>query len=124
MIRVLGREVLMASEDDSILSSIKIALGIVPEDTSFDSNIKMCINSCINILQQLGVHSDSPYQITDSDNTWQDYLGSDGKLSTVKSWMALKVKLLFDPPTSSAAMQAATTLLSEMEWRILMENET
>lgn len=114
----------MASEDDSILSSIKIALGIVPEDTSFDSNIKMCINSCINILQQLGVHSDSPYQVTGPDNTWQDYLGSEGKLSTVKSWMALKVKLLFDPPTSSAAMQAATTLLSEMEWRILMENET
>lgn len=110
-------------EDNSILSSVKRARGIVPEDTSFDDSIILYINTVIGKLQQLGVKSDSLFEVTSADQTWDDYLHDSPVASIVKTYMALEVGLMFDPPSSSAAMQAAQELAKELEWRILVGNE-
>lgn len=106
---------------DSILVSVKKLLGIAEEYTAFDPDIIMSINSVFAILEQLGVGPDGGFSITDSSTTWNDYFGASEDIEqneAVKNYIALKVKLMFDPPTSSTVMQATTNLTSELEWRL------
>lgn len=104
---------------ESILTSIKKLLGIDEEFTHFDNDIIMHINSVLMILTQLGVGPTNGYSISDSSETWSDFLGEDTvKLQSVKSYVYLKVKLLFDPPSSSAAIESTNRLISELEWRL------
>lgn len=106
---------------ESILTSVKKLLGIAEEYTAFDPDIIMSINSVFAILEQLGVGPDGGFSITDSSTTWNDYFGASEDIEqneVVKNYIALKVKLMFDPPTSSTVMQATTNLTSELEWRL------
>lgn len=103
---------------DSILTSIKKLLGIVEEDTSFDRDLIMHINSVFMILQQLGVGPDAGFSITDDSETWGEYLSSNDSIEAVKSYIYLKVRLLFDPPTSSSVMEACKQNIAELEWRL------
>lgn len=103
---------------DSILTSIKKLLMISADDTSFDMDIIMHINSVLSILNQLGVGPDSGFMITDSSATWQQLLGTYPNLETVRSYIYLKVKLLFDPPLSSAVIESINRVIGELEWRI------
>lgn len=106
---------------ESILTSVKKLLGIAEEYTAFDPDIIMSINSAFAILEQLGVGPDGGFFITDSSTTWNDYFGASEDIEqneAVKNYIALKVKLMFDPPTSSTVMQATTNLTSELEWRL------
>lgn len=106
---------------DSILNTTKKLLGIAEENTAFDLDIIMSINSVFAILEQLGVGPDGGFSITDSSTTWNDYFGASEDIEqneAVKNYIALKVKLMFDPPTSSTVMQATTNLTSELEWRL------
>ena len=106
---------------DSILTSVKKLLGIAEEYTAFDPDIIMSINSVFAILEQLGVGPDGGFSITDLSTTWNDYFGASEDVEqneAVKNYIALKVKLMFDPPTSSTVMQATTNLTSELEWRL------
>lgn len=103
---------------DSILTSIKKLLMISADDTSFDMDIIMHINSVLSILNQLGVGPDSGFMITDSSATWQQLLGTYPNLETVRSYIYLKVKLLFDPPLSSAVIESTNRVIGELEWRI------
>lgn len=106
---------------ESILTSVKKLLGIAEEYTAFDPDIIMSINSVFVILEQLGVGPDGGFSITDSSTTWNDYFGASEDIEqneAVKNYIALKVKLMFDPPTSSTVMQATTNLTSELEWRL------
>lgn len=106
---------------ESILTSVKKLLGIAEEYTAFDLDIIMSINSVFAILEQLGVGPDGGFFITDSSTTWNDYFGASEDIEqneAVKNYIALKVKLMFDPPTSSTVMQATTNLTSELEWRL------
>ena len=106
---------------ESILTSVKKLLGIAEEYTAFDPDIIMSINSVFAILEQLGVGPDGGFSITDSSMTWNDYFGASEDIEqneAVKNYIALKVKLMFDPPTSSTVMQATTNLTSELEWRL------
>lgn len=102
---------------ESILTSVKKMLGISESYTHFDGDIIMHINSVFLILNQLGVGPSEVYLIMDKEDLWEDFI-SDNTLELVKSYMFLKVKLLFDPPTSSAAMEAANRMISEFEWRL------
>lgn len=102
---------------DSILTSIKKLLNIAEEYEYFDSDIIMHINSALLVLTQLGVGPSEGFVIFDKTAIWDDFLGDDN-VEMVKSYIFLKVKLLFDPPTSSAAMDAANRLISEFEWRL------
>lgn len=103
---------------DSILTSIKKLLMISKEDTSFDMDIVMHINSVLSILNQLGVGPDGGFMITDSSATWQQFLGTYPNLEAVRSYTYLKVKLLFDPPLSSAVIESTNRVIGELEWRI------
>ena len=105
---------------ESILTSIKKLLGITEEYTHFDSDIIMHINSVLAILTQLGVGSADGFTISDDSSTWKDFMGEDKRFEFVKSYVHLKVKLLFDPPLSSAVMESMNRMISELEWRILV----
>lgn len=103
---------------DSILTSIKKLLGISEEYEHFDQDIIIHINSVFGILTQLGVGPVGGFHIKDKDSTWEEFISEDSKLETIKSYIYLKVKLLFDPPLSSAVMESINRLISELEWRI------
>lgn len=103
---------------DSILTSIKKLLGIAEEYTHFDNDIIMHINSVFMVLTQLGVGPSEGFSIAGADETWDEYITKGQNISTVKSYMYIKVRLLFDPPTSSAVMESMTRMANEFEWRL------
>ena len=104
--------------DSSILTSIKKLLGIAEEDTSFDQDIIMHINTVFAILAQLGVGPTNGFSIEDDGAIWSDYLGNSTNLELVKSYIYMKVRSMFDPPTSSILADAMNKNISELEWRI------
>ena len=103
---------------DSILTSIKKLLGIVEEDTNFDVDIIMHINSAFSVLTQLGVGPAAGFSIEDNSVYWEDYVGDDPRLEMVKTYVYMKVRVIFDPPTSATVMQAINSRISELEWRL------
>ncbi len=109
---------------DSILTSIKKLLGITEEYTHFDSDIIMHINSVFMVLNQLGVGPSNGFRIEDDSATWDEYITEDDNLDAVKSYIHLKVKLLFDPPLSAAVMEATKQMINELEWRLNVETES
>lgn len=110
---------------ESILTSVKKLLGIAEEYEHFDADIIMHINSVFMILSQLGVGPSNGYMITGKANTWSEYIPSDSKMfEPVKSYIFMKVKLLFDPPASSAVTEAYNRMISEFEWRLQTEAES
>lgn len=103
---------------DSILLSIKKVLNLGVDNTDFDSDLLVHINSVFSVLQQLGVGPEAGFFIDDASANWADYLGNDSAhLNMVKSYMAAKVRILFDPPVSSAVMDSLNRICSEFEWR-------
>ena len=110
---------------NSILTSVKKMLGIPAEYTYFDPDVIMHINSVFTILTQLGVGPEDGFSINDESAIWSDFIKDDKKLESVKSYVFLKVKSLFDPPTSSSVLEAANRMISEFEWRlnVTVENE-
>lgn len=109
---------------DSILTSTKKLLGIAEEYDHFDADIIMHINSVFMVLKQLGVGPPEGFTITDKNDTWNDYISDDVDVSMVKSYVYLRVRLLFDPPTSSAVMESTNKLISEFEWRLNIAAES
>lgn len=106
-------------QTESILVSIKKLLGPGAEDKHFDPDLIMHINSMLSILTQLGVGPSSGFSIAGDSEMWSDFIGKDSKrFSLVKSYMHLKVKLLFDPPLSSAAIESINRQIGEFEWRL------
>lgn len=108
---------------EKILTSVKRLLGGITEDyTVFDPIILIHTNAVIATLTQLGVGPTSGYALTTGEETWADYLGavSDNlaNLEMVKTYIGLKVKMIFDPPQASSAMEALKALIAEYEWRI------
>lgn len=108
---------------ESILTSVKKLLGITEEYEHFDSDLIMHINSVFMILTQLGVGPSEGFFITDKTTTWDDFIPTGKSLESVKSYMYMKVKLLFDPPQSSAVMESMNRMISEFEWRLHIEVE-
>lgn len=108
---------------DSILNSTKKILGIDAEYTAFDLDIITHINSVFADLMDLGVGPDDGFMIEDSDTTWGDYLGEDRNLNSVKTYVYLRVRLLFDPPTSSFHLTAIEKQIEELAWRLNVRQE-
>lgn len=104
---------------ESILTSIKKLLGIVEDYEHFDIDIILHINSAFSILTQLGVGPDEGFAIRDKSSTWDQFLPPGKKLELVKSYVGLRVRVLFDPPNSSTMMESMNRMISEFEWRIL-----
>ena len=110
--------------EDSILTSIKKMLGAPEDYEAFDDQLIMHINSVFSILSQLGV-GNGKFTITGPDETWDDYLARDDDLDIeeVKSYVYLKVKMIFDPPSSSTAAEAFKAQIAEFEWRLNVESD-
>lgn len=104
--------------DDSILDSIKKILGMPPEYDAFDTDLVIHINSVFGILTQLGVGPEGGFSISDNTTLWKSYLGDYKDLEMVKSYIALKVRLVFDPPTVGSVMDAMKEQIREFEWRL------
>lgn len=104
---------------ESILTSIKKLLGIPKEYEHFDADIIVHINSVFMILTQLGVGPDDGFTIMDEDATWDEFTQDKKTIESVKSYMYLKVKLLFDSSTlSSSVIESMNRMISEFEWRL------
>lgn len=108
---------------DSILTSIKKLLGIQEDYVHFDPDITMHINSVFMILSQLGVGPEGGYRIEDKTNTWDEYISEEDNLDAIKTYIHLQVKLLFDPPQSSAVIEAMKRMVDQIEWRLNVEAE-
>ena len=109
---------------ESILISVKKMLGIAEDYKHFDADLIMHINSVLMVLTQLGVGPADGFFIEDDKLFWEDFLEGDLSLELVKSYVYLKVKMLFDPPISSAAMEAANRMIAEFEWRLTVAADT
>jgi len=106
---------------ESILTSIKKLLGITEEYTHFDSDLIIHINTALGVLTQLGVGPTNGFSIEDEEDLWSDFIGEDHRLEFIKSYVHLKVKLIFDPPLSSAVIESIKETISELEWRIQVQ---
>lgn len=108
---------------ESILASVKKVLGIDEIHTAFDEDIILHINSVFAILQQMGVGPENGFSISDDSAIWTDYISDVNQLNFVKSYIYLKVRLLFDPPVSSGAIESMNKLISELEWRLFIATD-
>ena len=111
---------------DVILTTTKELSGVMAEYDNFDKDLVMYINSVFLVLKQLGVGPAEGFVITlDGKETWDQFIPENKILrETVKSYMGNKVRLQFDPPTSSALLEALTRNVNEFEWRLNVEAET
>lgn len=109
---------------ESILTSIKKLLGITEECKDFDDDIIIHINSVFMILTQLGVGPVEGFEIEDDIATWNMFIQEDKKLKGIKTYVYQKVKLLFDPPSGSAHLQALKDSVDEFEWRLRLQAES
>lgn len=102
---------------DSILDSIKKLLGIDESYDVFDVDIMIHINSALMSLTQIGVGPESGFFITSSEETWSDFIGSNINVEAVKTYIYLKVRLVFDPPAGSL-LDSIKEQIRELEWRL------
>jgi hypothetical protein len=110
---------------DSILTTTKELSGVMLEYDNFDKDLVMYINSVFMVLKQLGVGPAEGFMIKDASTTWEEFLPNNTVLrESVKAYMGNKVRLQFDPPTSSALLEALTRNVNEFEWRLNVEAET
>lgn len=103
---------------DSILTSVKKLLGIAEEYEHFDQDIIIHINSVLMILTQIGVGPSNGFSIIGKESTWTDFVTDIKQIEAVRTYIYLKVRLIFDPPSSSAVMEAINRTVSELEWRL------
>lgn len=103
---------------DSILLSIKKLLGLVEDDQAFDADIIIHINSVFMILQQLGIGPVDGFKIESQEDTWDQFIQDDKLLEDVKTYIYLKVRLIFDPPLNSSHTESIKQLISELEFRL------
>jgi hypothetical protein len=107
---------------DSILTSTKKILGIDEAYTAFDLDITTHINSVFSTLSQLGIGPVDGFMISDDTEIWEDFF-YDWNLNAIKSYVYLRVRLLFDPPTTSYTITAMNEQIKEMEWRLNVVRE-
>ena len=103
---------------DSIFNSVKKVVGLLGDDGSFDEDILLHINSVVSTLRQLGLSIPADFYVRDDVQTWQNLLGEFRDLDLVKSYMTMKVRLMFDPPSSSFGLASMKEMVTELEWRI------
>lgn len=108
---------------DSILNTIKKLLGIDPEYDPFDTDVIVAINSALMTLTQVGVGPRKGFSIRDSTETWTEFVGDRTDLESIKTYVYLRTKLIFDPPTNSFTIEAMERQAEEYLWRININAE-
>lgn len=104
--------------NESILTSTKKILGVAEDYTAFDLDIITHINSVFATLHQLGVGPEEGFMIEGAEELWPTFLGSDPRLNSVKSYMYLRVRVMFDPPATSFALTSMEEQIKQLEWRL------
>ena len=112
------------SSNGSILLATKKILQVPPDYDVFDLDIILHINAALATLEQLGIGPVGGFMIEDDSATWGDFLGVDPRLNAVKTYVYLRVRLLFDPPTTSFAISALQDQVKELEWRLEVLHDT
>jgi hypothetical protein len=107
----------------SILNSTKKILGIANDYTAFDLDIITHINTAFSTLTQLGVGPADGFMIEDDSAVWAEFIDTDNQLNSVKSYVFLRVRLLFDPPGTSYLINAYQDQIKELEWRLNTHRE-
>lgn len=110
--------------DSSILYTIKKMIGPSYDEDSFDTDIIIHINSCFTTLRQLGVGPKDGYRIDGSDNVWSEFITDTQMLDSVKTYIYLKVKMVFDPPLNASLIESFNTQIKELEWRLNVSVES
>lgn len=113
----------MGTFDESILTETKVALGIAEAVSVFDQEIRMHINSALGTLNQLGLGPAGGFEVVDVTQTWAAFLVTDLNLNPVKSYVYLRVKLLFDPPVNSWTVTSMKEQIEQLEWRLNVVRE-
>lgn len=108
---------------DSILTSVKDSLGLGADYTPFDESIILHINSVFSTLNQLGVGPANAFMIEDATATWDDFIGNDNRINSVKTYINLVVKSLFDPSDARFVIAATTAQINQLEWRLNVVRE-
>jgi hypothetical protein len=109
--------------EQSILTSTKQILGIPEEDVSFDQAVLTFINTSFTDLLDLGIGPEDGFRIVDADSEWEDYIDDSPALDRVKTYVYLKVRLLFDPPQTSFHIAAMEKQVQEVVWRLSIVRE-
>lgn len=108
---------------ESILTSIKKVLNLTEDYTAFDQDVIMHTNAVFSRLHQLGVGPDEGFMIEDKLPTWGAFLGDDARLNNIKTYVYLRVRMLFDPPTTGYHVEAMQNQIKELEWLINAHRE-
>lgn len=114
----------ISDNQDSILITIKKMLGLEDDYTAFDTDVIVLINSALMSLHQLDVGPKDGFAITGCTETWDQLLVNDVKLEAAKTYIYLKVKTVFDPPSSSFVQTSYENLISQLEWRLIAQAES
>lgn len=114
--------------ETSILISTKKVLGIAEDYTAFDLDIITHINTVFSTLAQLGVGPSEGFMIEDDSAMWSDFVTNvaqidDMQFNAIKSYIYLRVRLLFDPPATSYLIEAFERQIKELEWRLNVHRE-
>lgn len=103
---------------DSILVTIRKLVCGDPYANHFDTDLLVHINACFSVLNQLGVGPEKGFVVTDETQNWSDYTADSTVLNLVKTYITLKVRLIFDPPLTSSVLEAMNKEISQLEWRL------
>lgn len=107
--------------ESSILTTIKKMLGLDKDYAAFDEEIKVHINSVFMYLNQLGVGPDTPFSITGESETWTQFTPDVDDANALKTYMYLRIKLMFDPPNTSFVLKSIQDQITELEWRLTVQ---
>ena len=110
-------------DDGSILMSIKKLLNVEHDDPAFDTDIGMGINAVFMTLQQLGIGPAEGFAIHDADTKWSDFSDDKKLIESVKMYVYLKVRMIFDTPGSSVVTDQYNSRINELEWRLCLQAE-
>lgn len=106
-----------------MLTNVKKIVGLAEADTSFDPDIIMHTNAVLSVLTQLGIGPEDGFMIEDATPTWEDFLVGDKRLNMVKTYVYLRVRLLFDPPSTSFVIESLNKQIEELEVRMSIVRE-
>lgn len=109
--------------NSSILLSVKKMLGPSADYDIFDPELIIYINSVFGTLHQLGVGPEEKFVITGDSELWSDFTTEGEEIEEVKSYVYLRVRLLFDPPSSSFVLSSFKEQIKELEWRLQCKAE-
>lgn len=108
---------------ESILASTKKLLNVADDYTDFDDELIMHINTVFDRLFELGVGPEGGFEIDDREDRWSDFLLGERKPNSVKTYVYLRVRLLWDPPTTGHHVAALEKQIEKLEWNLNVQRE-